>query len=266
MTLLRRIANLPLCLTIAAPLRRLAERVVRLHMQQGFDDASKNGENWLISLLAPGCRSFVDIGGNQGDWTASFLEHSPSAEGVVFDPSHLAAEKLLTRFSGCPRVTVRQVAVSGSAGRAAFFEEPDAGLSSSLLERCAKPTARRVEVEVTTLDREFPGGTIDFLKIDAEGHDLAVLRGARSLLAAKAIRFIQFEYHSTWAVAGATLCAALDLLEQCGYRVFLLKGPALYEPNYELYGEYFSYANYFALRSEDRAVVSAHVKPRQRLL
>ena len=36
---------------------------------------------------------------------------------------------------------------------------------------------------------------VDFLKIDVEGHELAVLRGAERMLGAGSIRLIQFEFN-----------------------------------------------------------------------
>jgi methyltransferase FkbM-like protein len=59
-------------------------------------------------------------------------------------------------------------------------------------------------VITTTLDR-YAGqsGVARFalVKIDAEGHDLAVLRGARGLLAEHRITVAQFEYHRRWILA-----------------------------------------------------------------
>jgi len=52
-------------------------------------------------------------------------------------------------------------------------------------------------IEITTLDeycRVNSVQKIDLLKIDVEGHELAVLQGARSALQRGAIKFIQFEY------------------------------------------------------------------------
>jgi hypothetical protein len=55
-------------------------------------------------------------------------------------------------------------------------------------------------VELRTLDdfcAERGIGRIDLLKIDVEGHELRVLEGARGLLEADAIGFIQFEFNAT---------------------------------------------------------------------
>jgi hypothetical protein len=53
------------------------------------------------------------------------------------------------------------------------------------------------DVPVTTVDdycAEHDIGRIDFLKVDAEGHDLAVLKGARGAIDEGRVRLIQFEF------------------------------------------------------------------------
>jgi hypothetical protein len=52
------------------------------------------------------------------------------------------------------------------------------------------------QVRITTIDafcRQRSIGRIDFLKLDVEGHELAVLQGAQDLIARDAIDVIQFE-------------------------------------------------------------------------
>ncbi len=52
-------------------------------------------------------------------------------------------------------------------------------------------------IEVRALDdfcREQGVERIDFLKLDVEGHELAVLRGARRMLGAGTVSLIQFEF------------------------------------------------------------------------
>jgi FkbM family methyltransferase len=263
MRILSQIADLPLSVHVAVRAKHLSERIIRRHMQSHFDDAARNGEYWILSVVAPSCSRFVDVGGNRGDFTASFLSNSERASGLVFDPAPSACEKLRARFADRPSVCVLRKAVSDVTGRMAFFEEPDAGLGSSLIERCARRDSTRTEVDVTTLDVELCVlGGADYVKIDAEGHDLAAMKGAARLLSTGSVRFIQFEYHTTWALAGATLGAAFDFLSSFGYQTYLLKGAALYEPNYEAYGEYFSYSNYFAVRSDEVGTIAAYVKGR----
>jgi len=145
-------------------------------------------------------------------------------------------------------------AAGAQSSSISFYEEPDAGEGSGLLAQFASARAVRRRVEMVSLDDEMENRgepTIDALKIDAEGCDLEVLRGASALIAEQAIRFIQFEYNSHWRVRGATLLAAETLLREAGYETFLIDKQGLYRSNVMRYGEYFAYSNYLATRRSD---------------
>jgi hypothetical protein len=112
---------------------------------------------------------------------------------------------------------------------------------------------------MTTLDAELAERNwpqIDFLKVDAEGYDFHVLRGARSLLTSHKIRIGQFEYGEGWRRAGSTLACALDFLNRLDYACFLLTRDGLFEPKPEWYGEYFGYSNYIFYRPDAKALLS----------
>jgi hypothetical protein len=78
------------------------------------------------------------------------------------------------------------------------------------------------------LDREFKGTELSVIKIDVEGHELAVLEGASGLLKQGAIRDIVFESTKDYP------SLVHRLLLQYGYSVFRLEsgfcGPQLIEP------------------------------------
>ena len=212
-------------------------------------DMTRNGELWILRQLAPGCDSFMDVGANVGDWTSSFLAIAPHAKGWLLEPSRTASARLEARFASLPRIHIHRVAASDHVGTVTFFEEPNAGHTSSVIPGISRsPTGR--EVETITIDKLFADegiASLGYLKIDAEGHDLHVLRGARCTLGARLIGAVQFEYNRPWQQAGSTLAEAIQLLHDRDYETFLLKGPRLYRLPYDIYGEFFHYSNFVAL-------------------
>ena len=249
---------------MAIAVRDQANKVVRSR----FGDAAwvaDSGEKWLIRTIAPRCQVFVDVGANTGEWTALFLEAAPpGVKGVLFEPGATALSMLRRRFETSPGVNIVPIALADVEGEHTFFEEPGAGGMSSLLagHSLHRSTERRT-VAVSTLDDALDQlglETVDFLKIDTEGFDLHVLRGARRRLQARRIKVIQFEYQHAWARSGATLGGAIRLLEGAGYTTYLLRPDGLFTFDYSLYGEHFGLSNYVAVAAEWAAEVAPHVR------
>lgn len=235
---------------IAARLSTHLEGVVYLRLGHDIDHRT-NGELMLVRLLAPTAASFVDVGANVGHWTELFLQSAPSSvRGVLIEPGGAASTALAERFAGDERVEIVIAAAGEDQGEISFYEEPGAGEMSSVITGVSRPDAELRRVPVTTLDAQVAERGLDFvdvIKIDAEGYDLHVLRGARGLLAEQRCGVVQFEYNSSWRLARSTLAAAYAVLESAGYQVFLLRGDGLFQFDFDAYGEFFHYANFVAI-------------------
>ena len=85
----------------------------------------------------------------------------------------------------------------------------------------------RTEVEVVRLDDRFADVELDLVKIDAEGFDPLVIRGAESMLADKRIGAIQFEYSVLFIRSRTYLYDMFEIAEKHGYRVGLLTGEGI---------------------------------------
>jgi FkbM family methyltransferase len=170
-------------------------------------DHRMNGEEKLAAALGGQLRYFVDVGANRGSWTAMFLRHQPVvAGGLLFEPSVSAINELLPRFAGTPQLEVIAAAAGDAAGEISFYEEASAGETSSVVaNHSAMPAVKRT-VPVTTVSAEVSArnwAEVDFLKIDADGYDFHVLRGAQELFAAQKVRIGQFEYLFSADAGGA---------------------------------------------------------------
>ncbi|MBO0731272.1 MAG: FkbM family methyltransferase [Acidimicrobiaceae bacterium] len=151
----------------------------------------------------------VDVGANIGLHALSLAATCPRGHVHAFEPVP-RTERLLREnidLNGAPNITVYPVAAGAERGVLRFFdnEEFAAGsmaldgadplLVESLAARSHADTAptgtreaqgREIAVPCARLDDYYTkiGLTrLDVLKIDAEGHDLQVLRGAREVLA-----------------------------------------------------------------------------------
>ncbi|HEU4557632.1 MAG TPA: FkbM family methyltransferase [Longimicrobium sp.] len=126
-----------------------------------------------------------DVGAHRGLFAHVFCLARAGNRAVGFEPSpplRAAGEEMarLNRLEG--RLRYRPAAVSAAPGSLAAWTAP-----GGFIQLGGDPPAgtQGFEVEVTTLDAECArmGEDPDVVKVDVEGHELEVLRGARELLA-----------------------------------------------------------------------------------
>jgi FkbM family methyltransferase len=219
---------------------------------------NKNGELLILRHLSSQMRNVVDVGGNKGDWTSLALGLAPCENVLVFEPSLSALQLLNERFGSDYRISIFPAALGEQRCSMSFFEEVGAGETSSLVTGASQGGGLSRMVQVTTLDHEIDlrgWPMVDFVKIDAEGYDFNVLKGASGLLREKRIRFGQFEYGDGWRMSGSTLTHAVEWLKGLGYACFVMRKDGLRHPRPTTYGEYFGYSNFMFCRNSDMSYV-----------
>lgn len=237
--------------SVVIKVRNQCQAIIRSRLNDGIDP-DQNGEYLLISLVAPEARIFIDVGANVGKWAERFAETMKQPGlGLLVEPSPEALAELNNTVSGLNCETeIINAAAGDRCDVLTFFSEPHSGETSSLVPGFSGKNACEITVPMTTIDYEISSRGlefIDFLKIDAEGFDLKVLKGTKQALSTGRIGIVQFEYNSPWAQVNSMLAEAMCMLSEYGYEVFLLKRNGLYKIRYELYGEYYGYSNYVAV-------------------
>ena len=166
-----------------------------------------SGEAALLRRLAslwPDREEIVvlDVGAHTGTYAlAARAAFGPRAQIHCFEPNPALFEFLQPRLEHDPGIACHEAALSSESGSAPLFLDRTGSSRASLIEDSFDVTGRAIvhthEVSVTTLDG-FAGDAgisyIDVLKLDVEGHELEVLRGAGELLARGAIDVVQFEF------------------------------------------------------------------------
>jgi hypothetical protein len=98
--------------------------------------------------------------------------------------------------------------------------------------------------------------SIDFLKIDTEGHEYQVLLGFKEMLTNKKIRIIQFEYGYANVLTKDLLVDFYRLLGPLGYSIGKLSPDGVDFKTYGLLDEDFKGPNYVAVLNEHVEVIS----------
>jgi FkbM family methyltransferase len=171
----------------------------------------------------------VDVGAHRGALLERMLHHAPRGRFLAFEPLPDEFAELSARFAG-ERVHVLELALSDTPGRVTFNHVvTNPGYSGMLRRRYDRPheVDRTIMVDVETLDAVAAAhgiAHVDFVKIDVEGAETLVLRGARRLLRASR-PVIVFEHGvGTCDGYGHGPDDVHDLLDDVGLRVSLLPG------------------------------------------
>jgi len=152
--------------------------------------ANPEREMGLLDALCDRTRTGIDIGAKVGMYTYRIRDRS--SDVVAFEPNPLFNYMLAKVFDG-KRGRVEPYAVSNQRGTATmrlpFEADGTRQFGRATIER-ANPLKHEqvartedLEVETRTID-EYGFPNVGFIKIDVEGHELAVLEGAAQTLAA----------------------------------------------------------------------------------
>ena len=141
----------------------------------------------LPSILGE-VKCFVDVGSSLGQYAYFAGEVLKDADIYCIEPDPLKAKRLRElvgkwALDSNNRYHVVEKALSDAPGRSRFYFPKD-HLSSGAFFPLSESADdwEQIEVEVDTLDNIFKGKKIDFMKIDVEGAEYRVLKGAIELL------------------------------------------------------------------------------------
>ena len=145
----------------------------------------------VVDLLNPG-DTFVDCGANQGLFSMiAAATVGPSGRVIAFEPvaKSVAALGKNISLNGFANVLVLPVALADTVGQRSFFvTEGGGGTSSFVLDE-----GDEVMVPVTTLDSSLDDEKVRVVKVDVEGAEVALLKGANKLLEGDSAWIIEIE-------------------------------------------------------------------------
>lgn len=184
----------------------------------------------LTAALRPG-EAAADVGANKGSdppWLSRAV--GPSGRVVAFEPQPALADYLVRacRAARLENVVVEAAGVSEAGGTRTLFVPGAGGPSPGASLEPPAPgggVARRIAVPVVRLDDYFRAEPrrVGAIKVDVEGHELAVLRGAEETLSHHG-PVVVFECEIRH-VGPEGLSAALDFFAARGYRgAFVRRG------------------------------------------
>jgi FkbM family methyltransferase len=188
---------------------------------------------WRLGLTEPETRSLLakhlqpgqvmlDIGAYVGQFSLVASQLVPNLRVFAFEPTPSVFAQLQRNIelNDCRNVTCVNLALSDTPGTAQFFTYPGSADQNSLRPLSVDSNAS-IEVRVGTVDsflKDQNLDRLDVLKIDVEGNELAVLKGAgASLSRFKPVLIVEISRHQrSYGYTGADIKSILnELLLDC---------------------------------------------------
>ena len=152
-----------------------------------------------------------DVGAHNGDYAEHIRRLSPEARIWCFEP-HPGSFERLQAAAAAGGFTAVNVALSDITGRARLYDYAATAASGSshatmhagVIDVIHRADQVAIEVDVMTLDGFVQRERIErinLLKIDAEGSELAILRGAQQTISRRGVDVVQFEFNEMNAIS-----------------------------------------------------------------
>jgi FkbM family methyltransferase len=191
-----------------------------------FRETYESELNYLETILSEG-QTFVDAGANLGIYTLVACRIvGPSGRVIAFEPSLQSFPTLKENIllNGFTNVQAFRIALSDKTGEAFLYHGDDPGKNSLGSDPCGEPEGETVTtlsleeaVQQASIER------VDVIKMDVEGAELLVLRGANKIVTSYR-PIVLFEINAeACGRLGLSPHGAWDLLATLDYEFFVLK-------------------------------------------
>jgi FkbM family methyltransferase len=163
----------------------------------------------------------VDVGGNHGLYAFHLSRLvGPSGRVHTFEPvpMNLGILRHTVKSLGLSNVTVHPAGCGDKPGKTSFYVLSDHGIPQLGWPRRQEAAGQKFQCDIVRLD-DVIAARISFLKIDVDGAELLVLRGAQRILR-ESHPVILFEAGGYTSDFGYEQQAVFDFLATFGYRFF----------------------------------------------
>lgn len=182
-----------------------------------YDDRLER--DFIASVLKPG-QTAIDVGANIGVYT-DFLSKKVGATGAVlaFEPAPENYGHLRSALENRVGVTLHQAAVADESGQITLYLSDHMNVDHQSFD--GGDGRQSVTVPKVSLDEAIaPNMSVDFIKIDVQGFEHAVLKGAKRVMAENPSLVILLEF---WPYgmrrAGTDAETVVAYIRDCGYQI-----------------------------------------------
>lgn len=180
---------------------------------------SEHTLNFALEKIYPG-RVFFDVGANFGLWSLAFAHKMRDVYAFDPLPTNIESIKTNSRLNGFDNIEVVPLAVSDSIGEVSFT---DPGSGNTAVGRMGNGTLTVPTIALDAFCAERGIERVNLLKIDVEGAEILVLRGATKLLSGESAPTLIFELDPQMPKNfGSSADEILNLVRSFGYQTFIV--------------------------------------------
>jgi FkbM family methyltransferase len=197
---------------------------VDITLNQKYDTQTRK----VIARHCSANSNCIDVGCHKGEIMDLFLHYAPNGHHIGFEPIPALFENLKIKYEGHAHCTVSDIALSNQKGSSSFNYVVSNPAYSGLVKRTYdRKDEKDTSITVITdlLDNVLPSGLkTDLIKIDVEGGEYLVLKGAVNTL--KNDKPIVIFEHGLGAsdCYGTTPLQVFELFRECDYEITTMDG------------------------------------------
>jgi FkbM family methyltransferase len=176
----------------------------------------------LTAMKRRGChpKTAIDVGAYAGEWTILLRQLFPDTRVLMVEPQAARQERLQALTRAHEGLELAPALLGSTAAKGVTFYQAET--ASSVLRDPGNTAAQSTPMEMTTLDavtRGTPFERADFLKLDVQGYELEVLKGAGQVLTS--VEAVMMEVNLIAVYEGAPLAdEAVAFMAARGFRVY----------------------------------------------
>jgi FkbM family methyltransferase len=216
-------------------------------------------KNVLFRILKKEPKIILDVGANSGEYAMMLADRFKSAKIYCFEPIPANYQNLIKNTAGLNTINILS-AVGSQKGNIKLYmgeKNTDGTMATSYKEildtifSFLGDVNQVIDSPVITIDDFFGDQTdeIDFLKIDVEGHELEVLKGASDHVNKNKIKVIQFEFNEFNIFSKSFMKDFYQLLNAYNFYRIMPSGSLYPMGSYSTSHEIFRYQNILAIHN-----------------